>query len=78
MVMSGMKYSGSYGAIFFGTISTHDPPFDKDTAVAFSVAHTALHCSSEKNNYRTTNGRTSKESVIMHWVFEQVLTVDIV
>ena len=41
--MSCVKYSGSYGAILFGTRRIHASMVDNDTAVAFSVAHTALY-----------------------------------
>ena len=45
MGMSGVQYSGSYGANCFGAISTHAPPVDNYTFVAFSVVYTALHYS---------------------------------
>ena len=44
MVMLGVQYNGSYGAICFVTISARAMPVDDDTAFVFSVAHTALCC----------------------------------
>ena len=35
MGISGVKYSGSYGANLFGTSSTHAAPLNNNTAVAF-------------------------------------------
>ena len=55
----------------FDTSITRAAPVDNDTAVAFSVAHTALCYSSEQNNYWTTNGCTNKLSVIMNRVFKR-------
>ena len=60
MGMSVVPYSQSYGANLVWTSSTHDPPVDKETAVALSVSHNALHYSSEQKNYRTTNVSTFK------------------
>ena len=45
MVMSGVQYSGSYGANVFVTISIHALPVDNDTYVALSVAHIDLNYS---------------------------------
>ena len=42
--MSGVQYSGSYGANLFGTSSARAVLVDNDTAVVFSVAHTAMCC----------------------------------
>ena len=60
MGMSGVQYSGSYGANVFGTSITHAPLVDNYTAIALSVSHTDLHYSEEQQNYRTTNGSTCK------------------
>ena len=60
MGMLGVKYIGFYEENLFVTSSTNDPMIENYMAVAFSVAHTALHDSAEQHNDRTTNGSTFK------------------
>ena len=60
MGISGVQYSGSYGANLFVTISTHTLSVNKDTSFALSVAHNDLQYSPENYNDRTTNGSTCK------------------
>ena len=42
MGMSGVQYSGSYGASFFVTSNTCDAPVDNYMSVSLSFLHTAL------------------------------------
>ena len=60
MVMLSVQYSRSYGENLLGTIVTHTPLVDNNTAFGLSVSHTALHYSAEQQNYRVTNGSTCK------------------
>ena len=50
MGMTGVQYSWSYEANCFVTSSTHAAPADSNVSVSFSVAHTAMHYSSEHHN----------------------------
>ena len=43
MGILGVQYSGSYGADFFGTISSHAPLVDNSMAVSLTVANTDMY-----------------------------------
>ena len=60
MGTSGVQYSESYGENCFGTSSTYAPMIDDSSAVALSVAHTALRSLAEQQNDRTANESTCK------------------
>ena len=75
MGISGVQYSGSYGDNLFDTRSTRAAPVDNDTDFALSVAHTDLGYSAYKHNNIMAKGRTRKQSVMMHWVFEFIYSI---
>ena len=60
MGMSGVQYSGFYGANFSSISSTHAPLVDNEITGTLSFSHTALHYSVKQNNYNKTNGITCK------------------